>query len=269
VLSLAQTAEGSTELTMAELRVHELPAHVEPADLAGSTAIVIDMLRASSTICYALAAGAKCVVPLLEIDETLALADQLGREFVVLGGERSGHIIAGFDVGNSPSEYRPERVKGKMMLFTTTNGTRALAHARHADHVLVGCVVNRAAIAQAVRFASRVDILCAGTDGAITGEDILAAGAIVDRLLADSVSDAWQLNDAAISAHMQWQGVVELAVMAGRSVSDELAIALRDTTGGKNLIEGGHQRDLISCAQVDLLPAVPELNRTTRQITLR
>jgi 2-phosphosulfolactate phosphatase len=254
---------------MAELRIHELPAHVEPAELAGSTVIVIDMLRASSTICYALAGGVTCVVPLLEIDDTLALAKQLGREFVVLGGERSGHIIAGFDLGNSPSEYTPDRVKGKMMLFTTTNGTRALAHASEADHVLVGCVVNRAAIAQAVRFAPRVDILCAGTDGEITGEDILAAGAIIDRLLSDSPPTAWDLNAAALSAHTQWQGIVELAEAAGRSVTDELAIALRDTIGGKNLIEGGHQADLVCCAQVDLLPVVPELNRTTRLITLR
>jgi 2-phosphosulfolactate phosphatase len=254
---------------MPQLRVFELPAHVEPADLAGSTAIVIDMLRASSTICYALAAGAKCVVPLLEVDETLALADQLGREFVVLGGERLGNIIEGFDLGNSPSEYTAERVKGKMMLFTTTNGTKALAHASEAAHVLVGCVVNRAIIAQAVRFEQRVDILCAGTDGAITGEDILAAGAIIDRLLADSPADTWQLNSAAISAHTQWQSIVELAEMAGRSVDDELAVALRDTAGGKNVIERGQQSDLVSCAQVDLLPVVPELNRTTRQITLR
>ena len=254
---------------MAELRVHELPAHVEPTELAGRTSIVIDMLRASSTICYALAAGAQCVVPLLEVDETLALATQMGREFVVLGGERHGHIIEGFDLGNSPSEYTPERVKGKMVLFTTTNGTKALAHASKSAHVLVGCVVNRAAIAQAVRFVPQVDILCAGTDGEITGEDILAAGAIIDRLLADSPADSWRLNEAAISAHSQWQGIVELAKMAGRSVNDELAVALRDTAGGRNVVKRGPQSDLVSCAQADLLPVVPELNRTTRQITLR
>lgn len=269
VSPLAQTAGGFTELTMASLFVHELPAHVAPADLAGSTVIVIDMLRASSTICYALAAGAKCVVPLLEIEETLRLAEQLGREYVVLGGEREGNIIDGFDLGNSPSEYLPQRVKGKLLLFTTTNGTRALAHASQAAHVLVGAVVNRAAIAQAVRFAPRVDLLCAGTDGAVTGEDILAAGAIIERLLVDSPADAWQLSAEAVTAHKQWQGVVELAEVAGRSVADELALAMRDTAGGKNLVDGGHQADLVSCAQPDLLPVVPEFNRTTRQITLR
>jgi 2-phosphosulfolactate phosphatase len=254
---------------MTELFVHNLPAHVEPAELAGSTVIVIDMLRASSTICHALAAGAKCVVPLLEIDETRQLAEQLGREFVVLGGERSGHIIEGFDLGNSPSEYTPQRVRGKMMLFTTTNGTRALAHAREAAHVLVGAVVNRAAIAQAVHHTRRVDLLCAGTDGAVTGEDILAAGAIIERLQRDSGPQLLRLNEAAEFAHHEWQELLEHADDANRSIIDELAIALRDTTGGKNLLEAGHQADLIACAQLDSLAVVPELNRTTRQITLR
>lgn len=268
-LSLAQTVKDVVTLTMAVLFVHNLPAQVDPAELTDSTVIVIDMLRASSTICYALAAGTKCVVPLLEIDEALQLAEQLGREFVVLGGERKGNIIDGFDLGNSPSEYTPQRVKGKMLLFTTTNGTRAMAHASEAAHVLVGAIVNRAAIAQAVRFARRVDLLCAGTDGAITGEDILAAGAIIERLIGDSPAEHWNLNAEATEALNQWKGVIERADLAGRSVSDELAIALRDTNGGKNLLEIGHESDLVACAQLDALPAVPELNRTARQITLR
>ena len=142
---------------MAQLFVHNLPSHVAPSELASSTAIVIDMLRASSTICYALSAGAKCVVPLLEIEETLQLAEQLGREYVVLGGERGGKIIADFDLGNSPSEYKPERVKGRMVLFTTTNGTRALAHAREAEHVLIAAAVNRETIADAVKAALALD----------------------------------------------------------------------------------------------------------------
>lgn len=254
---------------MPELRVHELPSHVEPAELTGSTVVVIDMLRASSTICFALAAGAKCVVPVLEIDEARQLAEQLGRQHVILGGERRGKIIEGFDLGNSPSEYASERVAGKTALFTTTNGTRALAHAREADHVLVGCVVNRAAIAQRVQFASRVDILCAGTDGEVTGEDILAAGAIIERLTRDSPRNRLRLNEAASDAHRQWQELLERATVSNRSIVEELIVALRDTRGGVNLIGAGHQADLADCAQLDSLDVVPELNRTTNQITLR
>ena len=254
---------------MAQIFVHNLPRDVAVVDLAGSTTIVIDMLRASSTICRALAAGAKCVVPLLEVEEALQLAQQLGRQYVVLGGERGGKIIDDFDVGNSPSEYTPERVTGKMVLFTTTNGTRALAHAHEAAHVLVGAVVNRASIAGAVREAPQVDLLCAGTDGAVTGEDILAAGAIVDSLLRDSDPRHWELNQAAVAARQQWQQLVARAAASGQPISEELASALRDTAGGRNLLEIGHEADLDVCAQLDSLTVVPELNRTTRQITLR
>jgi 2-phosphosulfolactate phosphatase len=254
---------------MAQLLVHDLPSHVAPAELAGSTVIVIDMLRASSTICHALAAGAKCVVPLLEIDETLQLAMQLGREYVVLGGERGGKIIDDFDLGNSPSEYTPERVRGKMVLFTTTNGTRGLAHCREAEHVYIGAAVNREAIADAVRNAPRVDILCAGTDGEITGEDILAAGAIVDNLLRDSDAGHWELNACAEVAHREWKELTARAEGACRPINAELALALRETAGGRNLLEIGHAADLVDCAQVDSLTILPELNRTTRQITLR
>lgn len=254
---------------MAQLFVHNLPVHVAAEELAGSTVIVIDMLRATSTICYALAAGATCVVPLVEIEETLQLAEQLGREFVVLGGERRGKIIDGFDLGNSPSEYTRERVMGKIMLFTTTNGTSALAHAREAERVLVGAAVNRDRIARAVAESPRVDILCAGTDGEVTGEDILAAGAIVDRLLSYHTAVEWEPNASATSAREQWLEVERQAEQSDRPINEQLALALRDTIGGRNLLEVGHGFDLVSCAQIDSLSVLPELNRTTRQITLR
>jgi 2-phosphosulfolactate phosphatase len=252
---------------MPQLHVHNLPALVPAEDLAGSTVVVIDMLRATSSICYALANGAKAVVPLLEIDETLQLGEQLGREFVVLGGERRGKIIEGFDVGNSPSEYTPERVTGKLVLFTTTNGTRALAHAHDAERVLVGAAVNRERIVHEVANAQRIDILCAGTDGEVTGEDILVAGSMVDQLLEQK--SEWQLNASAIEAQKNWQAVASRAKESDRELSGELALALRDTAGGKNLLEIGHGFDLVSCAKLDSLDVLPELNRTTRQITLR
>ena len=232
---------------MADLLVHELPADVEPTELSGSTVVVIDMLRASSTICFALAAGATCVVPLLEIEETRQLADQLGREYVVLGGERRGKIIDGFDLGNSPSEYTPQRVGGRMVLFTTTNGTRALAHASEAAHVLVGAAVNRATAARAVSDAPRVDILCAGTDGEVTGEDLLAAGAIVDHLLRDCANDHWTLNTVANGAHAMWQELLARADYSDRSFTEEFITALRETIGGRNLLAVGHQADIASC----------------------
>src|SRR6188768_1522893 len=95
------------------IRVHNLPGDVDARELAGSTVIVIDLLRATTTICQALASGATEVVPFREIDEALAAAAKVGRDQVVLGGERGGLRIAGFDLGNSPKEYTPEAVGGR------------------------------------------------------------------------------------------------------------------------------------------------------------
>src|SRR5690606_5101269 len=154
---------------MKSLNVHFLPQHVNASALAGSTVVVIDMLRASSTICQALASGATCVMPFLEVEETLRAAQRYPRGEVVLGGERHGTKIEGFDLGNSPLEYTPDAVAGKRVLFTTTNGTRALAHAAAAERTLVGRGLNRRAAAQAVAASPRVDRLCGGKDGAVAG----------------------------------------------------------------------------------------------------
>src|SRR3954447_16199530 len=102
-----------------EIRVHDLPRKVDDSQLEGSTVVVIDVLRATSTICTALAAGAREVIPFLEIDDALAAASAADREDVVLGGERRGGKIPGFDVGNSPSEYKPEIVSAKRVFITT------------------------------------------------------------------------------------------------------------------------------------------------------
>ncbi len=141
------------------IHVHKLPADVDEQSLAGSTVIVIDLLRATTTICQALASGAHNVVPFREIDETLAAANRLGRTNVVLGGERGGVRIEGFDLGNSPAEFTPQAVRGRSVLITTTNGTQALYHARLAKRVIVGAMVNLSAVIASVEDEPRVDIL--------------------------------------------------------------------------------------------------------------
>jgi 2-phosphosulfolactate phosphatase len=251
---------------MPTLHIHFLPAHVPAEQLAGSVVIVIDLLRASSTICQALASGATCVMPFLEIDDARRAAEQFDRAAIVLGGERHGRIIDGFDLGNSPLEYSPVAVAGRPLLFTTTNGTPALDHAHLARRTLVGCALNRAAIVAAVASEPRVDILCAGTDGAITGEDILAAGAIADVLVGDSNENQWELNAEARGALDQWRALVALAEATGHDASAQFAIAMEQTPGGSNLLDIGHGIDLPACAELDILPIVPELNHATGEI---
>ncbi len=250
------------------LRVHTLPAHVDEQQLAGSAVIVIDLLRATTTICHALAAGAKEVVPYREIDETLAAAERAGRANVVLGGERGGRRIGGFDLGNSPAEFTSHVVRNRPVFITTTNGTRALYHARFAKRVFVGAIVNLSAVVVAVKNEPRVDIVCAGTGGEETFEDILAAGAMVTGLC-HSTGANWQRNHAARIAADAWQQLLREATAAGRTPADQLAIALRDTLGGRNLIEVGLGDDLADCAAINRLALAPELDVAHWRITAR
>ncbi|HEX5471888.1 MAG TPA: 2-phosphosulfolactate phosphatase [Lacipirellulaceae bacterium] len=250
------------------LNVHYLPRSVPEQDLSGSAVIVIDLLRATTTICYALAAGAEEVVPFRTIEEAYAAAEKAGRENVVLGGERGGQRIDGFDLGNSPSEYTPDAIRGRPVYITTTNGTQALHHARMAQRVLAGSIVNLSAVTESVEDEERIDVVCAGTDGHETGEDILAAGAIVRRMI-DCSKATCRTNMSAEAALREWNTVLSSAAKNGRSLSKELAIEFRDTLGGRNLIDVGLERDLMDCAQVDYLDIVPELDTENWRITLR
>lgn len=252
-----------------KLRLHYLPQFVGESELAGSTVIVVDLLRASTTICHALQSGARCVRPLLEVGDTVRLAQKLGRENVILGGERGGKRIAGFDVGNSPADYTPHVVFDREVLFTTTNGTRALHHARLANQVLVGATVNRATVAAAVRTDDRVDILCAGTGGVVTREDILAAGAIVDAVLSSAAPGAWSTDEWTDAAEREWQELLTAAHVHGYSPSDQLALELRTTPGGKNLLAIGCDDDLYVCSRIDTLDILPVWDSATGEIMLR
>jgi 2-phosphosulfolactate phosphatase len=248
------------------VHVHELPRHVAEAELAGSAVVVIDLLRASTTICQALASGAREVVPFLEVEDALAAAANEERGQIVLGGERQGKKIAGFDLGNSPAEYTPDVVRGRRVLITTTNGTRALYHAQHACRVLIGALVNLSALVASVKSEARVEILCAGTGDDETREDILAAGAIVSRLLENGDS-SWSMSDAAGAAREEWHTVCAAAEAAGRPLREQLALELRDTAGGRNLLGIGLDQDLVDCAQIDRLLVVPELDVRAWRIT--
>ena len=138
-----------------DLQVHLLPQLVTEAQLRGGVAVVIDVLRATTTMTHALANGATTVMPCLSIEEAHTIAAEVagikrgsadeplaaeGRANagVILGGERHGELIPGFDLDNTPTKYSPEAIGGKTVIFTTTNGTKALQHCRAADRILLG-----------------------------------------------------------------------------------------------------------------------------------
>ena len=244
------------------LAAHFLPDLVPPEELSGGTVVVIDVLRASTTISQALAAGVRAVIPALEVDEARRIAAVLPPGEALLGGEREGLPIAGFDLGNSPSEFRPETVGGRTVVFTTTNGTRAMNRCRAAARVLIGAFVNLSAVCETIEKSGAtslapIHLLCAGTRGRITREDVLFAGAVIDRLLADGAVDEMAQNDQARIARAAWRDAVggESPISAAR-----LAAELRNTQGGRNLKAIHLERDIDDVARLDSLRVVPELN---------
>jgi 2-phosphosulfolactate phosphatase len=239
-----------------QIDVFLLPALVEPEFLVGMTVVVIDVLRATTTMVHALAAGAVEVAPFLNVDDAQRLAEQVG-EKAVLGGERGGVPIPGFDLGNSPAEYTRDRVGGKTVVFTTTNGTRALERCKLAKRVLIGAFANFSALCQELTDAREVAIVCAGTDGHVTREDTLLAGAIVADLAREKLA---QLNDQALLAADAWQTAVRLLT------DRPLGMMLRDSRGGRNLIETGQENDIDLAAQIDRFDIVPELDLKTWRI---
>jgi 2-phosphosulfolactate phosphatase len=239
-----------------QIHVHLLPSLTSPQELAGFPVVVIDVLRATTTMVYALAAGASQIIPCLDIAEARDIARRRVPP-VVLGGERGGRKIKDFDVGNSPTEYTSERVSAATIVFTTTNGTSALRYTTAADPVLLGAFVNLSAVAAQLSDFSQVHLLCAGTGGAITREDTLLAGAIVERLVVAPGREV-HLDDPARLAHAAW-----LALGDDRFSPDTLTAALRQTQGGRNLIAIGMEADLACASQIDQFAIVPYLERST------
>ena len=188
------------------------PRTLEESTLKGKTVVVVDVLRACSTIVTALYHGARAVVPVADMAEAGRMAAALDAETSLLGGERGGRTIDGYRVGNSPLEYTPEAVKGKTVVLNTTNGTGALALARNAERLVAGCFLNVSRVVDFLHESlagtetdteTQAVIVCAGQDGRLGLEDVLCAGMILHRLWGDSVPDT--ISDGAHIALTQYR----------------------------------------------------------------
>jgi 2-phosphosulfolactate phosphatase len=207
---------------------------------AAPTGVVIDVIRATSTICQALAAGYERVFCTAEVDEARALREQLGTGF--LGGERKAVRIDGFDLGNSPREYLEPA--GETLVLSTTNGTRAVvAAAQRCERVYIASLLNVAAVVDASREAGEdVVVVCAGVQGTLALDDAFVAGRIVELL-------GWERTDAAVAAARlasTWSGAEE---------------AFRASKSGRNLMENAPEleEDIAFCARESVLDVVPRL----------
>jgi 2-phosphosulfolactate phosphatase len=241
------------------IQVFFTPLGVTPQDVAGRPVLVIDVLRATTTIVAALASGAKTVVPVVAADDAIRIAQNLERDGVLLAGERKAVRIEGFALGNSPGEMTREAVDGKMIVMSTTNGTPALVAAEAGNPVLVAAATNFSAVVTRARAAfeetGELVILCAGKEKRFALEDAYAAGRFALAAMPAGQRRKVALDDGALAA-------LELA----RRYGDKWKNAVRASTAAKELARLGFRADVAAATEVDRHAVVPVLR--DKQVTL-
>lgn len=227
-------------------------AHTPSEQLVAPVGVVIDVLRATTTIAQALAAGYERVICTTEVDEARAIAAQ--EAGCVLGGERHAVKIDGFDFGNSPTEYIGAP-KARTLVFSTTNGTPLLVSAaERCETVLLGSLATFDAVARAVKALAPPDVvlLCAGVRGELSIDDVYVAGRLAEALGGD-------LRDSAVAA-----------IRLAHSFPDAQA-GLEASQSGRNLHNAGLPEDIAWCARESHLDVVPRFRRligTAAEVTL-
>ncbi|PLV56906.1 2-phosphosulfolactate phosphatase family protein [Thermotoga sp. SG1] len=201
------------------------------------TVVVVDVLRATSTIVTALANGAKEVVPVKTVEEALLRKEK----DVLVCGERNAEKVKGFDLGNSPLEYKSELVFGKTIVLTTTNGTQIIEKVE-GDSVIAASFLNVSAVVEYLKEKESITVVCAGTSGRFSLEDFLLAGMIVKRLKRDD------LLDGALVAMKYFESV--------KNIREEIK---RFSSHAKRLISLGFEKDVDFCTTEDLYNVVPIL----------
>ncbi len=229
-----------------EIHTHCVARAMAFGEVTDSVSIVVDILRASTTIITALSNGARAVIPCKSIDEANTMA--LNFSGTLRGGERQGLPIPGFEYGNSPADYLERPLSQQSVAFTTTNGTGALLRCKEANRIFVGAFLNLSHLALHLRsFERPLHIVCAGTDGKGTGEDILFAGALTRRIL-DNVRSSPTLNRATVEALRSFD----------EDKNTPLVQRLQQTEGGRNLIQLGLKADIEFSSQIDSRPVLAE-----------
>jgi 2-phosphosulfolactate phosphatase len=240
-----------------KLDVFFSPAGLAPHEVAGRPVFVVDILRATTVICAALASGARAIVPVVSVEDASRMAQTLGPEDVILVGERNCQPIEGFPLGNSPLEMTEAAVKGKTLVMTTTNGTRALHATQGASEVFVTAAANLTLAGARAReiLQARKDlvIVCAGREGQFALDDAYAAG----RLALEAMEGRRRrkgLNDGALVA-------VDLARRFGKTWERPLTLS----TSGRQLAKLGMGADVADAAREDAYPVLPSFH--DRRIT--
>jgi 2-phosphosulfolactate phosphatase len=241
-----------------KLDVFFTPAGLTLAEVQGRTIFVIDILRATTSLCAALSSGAKAIIPVATTEEALRLAQTIGSADVLLAGEKDCLRIDGFQLGNSPLEMTEAAVRGKTLVLTTTNGSKALLACQGAGAVYPACAGNLSLAAEKARETLDRDdemlVVCAGRGGAFSLDDAYAAGRLVSAALGGPRGRRG-FNDAVLAS-------LDLV----RRYGDNWERPLRRSRAGRELIRLGFADDVKASARLDAYPVLPTLHE--RRVTL-
>lgn len=234
------------------------PVGLNPAEVHGRTVFVVDILRATTVMCAALYHGAKALIPVASTEEALRLAQTIGKSEVLLAGERNCQRINGFHLGNSPLEMTEHAVKGKTIIVTTSNGTKALLACQGAGAVFPAAAANLSVAAERAREAvdagQRILIVCAGRSEAFALDDAYCAGRLVAATLGDRKA-RHGINDAALAS-------LDLV----RRYGDGWDRPLARSRGGRELVKQGFGADVRDAARLDAYPVLAQFHE--RRVTL-
>ena len=237
-----------------EIQVIPFASAVQSEDITDKTVVVIDVLRATSTMVNALNNGAKEIIPCLTIEEAFEKVQNFVPRTVLLGGERNAEKIPGFDLGNSYREYTREMVEGKSIVLTTSNGTRALNACADGKEVLIGSFLNLQAVVDHLLNCNHISILCSGTLGKFSIEDGLAAAAIIDLL--DRMNKC-KLDDLG-----------QILLFAYRAKNGNMGVLMKNGVHFNYLKNKGYQHDLEFCFQKNLFNILPFFDQGKRTVSL-
>lgn len=227
-----------------KLQVCLTPALIPLYKIEDYIVVVIDIFRATTSICYGIENGAEAIIPVSQVEECAAYLDK--EPSYLLAAERDGEIVAGFDFGNSPFSYTADKVAGKTIVLTTTNGTHALHLSRKAKKIVIGSFLNLTSICNWLNEqGENILLVCSGWKNNFNLEDTLFAGAVVERLKNGSFSP----DDPAIAAN-------DLYTLA----ANDLDGYLKKTSHSERLKQLGIERDIAFCLNVDTTTAIPVLN---------
>jgi len=223
-----------------------LPAVPDPNPLSHRAVVVIDILRATSVIVHAISKGAIEVIPVVSVDKAFQVAGTFPKGSTLLGGERGSRKIEGFDLGNSPREYVAERVKGKRLILTTTNGTKAFHSVSSGREVMAGSFFNiKAIVRQCLKLDCDLLIFPSGDGGRFSLEDTVCGGMLIDQIIKTG-KPSIVLTDAAQSARILYD-----------RFENNVIEAFHISIHGKDLVNKGFGDDLAYCAQIDITDIVP------------